>query len=308
MTNILVTGATGFLGSALTKSLKLDPSNTVITIERDKTPERPSAGDHTVRGDLTNFDLVRRTIGDYEIQQVYHMAAQSIVRICASDPLSAYQTNVMGTVNLLEACRTVGQSTVESILVSTSDKAFGHAPAPYNENTPLQPKFTYEATKACQDIVAQNYFHNYGVPTKVARCSNIYGPGDPNMSRLIPNTIRRVLSGEAPQIYKDVAGYIREFIYIDDVINAFKMITEKADPGEVFCVGGTIHLSVKELVERILDLCDSTLEIEYPERNVNFKEIETQYIDASKLLDLGWYMRWNLSSGLRKTIEYYKDV
>lgn len=308
MANILVTGGTGFIGQALVSKL-YDQGHNISTIVRDNNSNRFVCAHNIVYGDITNFDIVRRAISQHEPNYIYHLASQAIVRQCARDPITAYQVNVMGTVNLLEAVRQCGDM-VKSVVVSTSDKAYGHAPPPYNEDTPLMPKYTYEATKSCQDIVAQNYFHNYNVPTKVVRCSNVYGPGDPNTSRLIPNTIKRINQGEAPQIYKDVAEYIREWIYIDDVVDAFIKVAELAEAGENYCVGGTtpdFQYSVQAVVETLLNICNSNLVPTYPERIAKFKEIKEQYMNGDKLHQLGWSPKISLLEGLKRTVEFYTN-
>jgi len=307
MSNILVTGFQGFIGNALCKKLKQNKNNRVIGLGFDSHIDRETNADDVIYGDIRDGNLCNRVIGDYEVDTVYHLAAQSIVRICANDPVNAYDINVMGTARLLEACRTIGATRIKNVIVSTSDKAFGHSPSPYTERTPLQPRYTYEATKSCQDLLAQNYFYNYGVPVKICRCSNVYGPGDPNTSRLIPNSILKILHGEAPWIYSDVAEYVREFIYIDDVVNAFELVAERSVPGEIYCVGGTGAAKVKYLVETLLTLCQSSLEIQFIDKPAVFKEIQNQYIDATKLLSLGWRAGTNLLCGLSNTIEWYRN-
>lgn len=307
MKRILVTGASGFVGSRLIENLKRDSNNVVVALRRDVDNSQEVLEDYSVRGDLEDYDLVRRMVSDYEIESVYHMASNSIVRICAEDPRSAYSTNVMGTVNLLEAIRQ-GAPNIKSVVISTSDKAFGHAPVPYDEESPLKPKYTYEATKACQDIVGQNYFHNYRVPVKIARLSNIYGPGDPNCSRVIPNTIRRLLEGQGAMLYTDVADHVREFIYIDDAIEAYKTLDKHGTPGEPYCVGGGSVLKAKDLVKLISDLIGSEMPVEFVERSSVFKEIQEQYMDSSKIMALGWKPKMSLEEGIKKTIKYYKKV
>lgn len=310
--NIFVTGGSGFIGRSLIEFYSFDQSNRITVLLRDYESRNEwltKLNNVTiVYGDLTDINLLRRLIAEQEISHVFHCAAQSIVRICAQDPVSAYETNVMGTVYLLEAIRQVGMPHIKSIVVSTSDKAFGHSEPPYNEDTPLKPKYTYEATKSCQDIVSQNYFHNYGLPVKIARCSNVYGPGDPNTSRLIPNTIYRVLDNKAPQIYSEVAKYEREFIYIDDVVNAFNVISKHGVNGEAYCVGGTGVYKISVVVDKILALLGSTLLPEILVKSQNFKEIQSQYIISDKLSKLGWKPTHTLDQGLTETVAFYKGL
>jgi len=304
---ILVTGANGFVGSNLVRSLCKNPNNIVVAVRRDLDVNMKTPESFTAYGDITDYDFIRRVVADYEINSVFHLASQSIVRICANDPISAYKTNVLGAVNLLEALRHAAPY-LESVVISTSDKAFGHAPLPYNSDTPLMPKYTYEATKACQDIVGQNYFYNYDLPVKIARFSNVFGPGDPNWSRLIPNTINRIVHGESPILYSDVANYVREFIYIDDAVSAFETIDVKGMPGDIYCVGGGLVYKAKDLIQVILGLCDSNLSIEIVEKAATFKEVQEQWLDTSKIKSLGWAPKYDLETGLNKTIAYYRKV
>ncbi len=312
--NVLITGNNGFIGNAIFDRLVNDPAfKTLVGFSRTKPKGITYMGGTSgrryeyIQGDMTDYDTIRNLISEYEITHVYHMAAQAIVRKAAQDPVSAYQINVMGTVNLLEAIRTVGMPHIKSVVVSTSDKAYGHAPAPYTEETPFNPKFTYEATKACQDIVAQNYFHNYGLPIKIARCSNIYGPGDPNISRLIPNTIRRLKNNLPAQIYTSVENNLREWVYIDDVVDAFTLISDKGVNGEAYCVGGTETARVKEVIEKLNELCGSKLPVEYIDKTASFKEIEEQYIDGTKIKALGWNPKFSINQGLKATVDAYNN-
>jgi len=252
---------------------------------------------------------VRRVIADYEIEEVYHCAAQAIVRTCASDPYTTYDINVMGTVSLLEACRNSGD-TVKSIVVSTSDKAFGHAPIPYTEKTPLNPLYTYETSKACQQLITLSYFHNYGLPTKVVASSNVYGPGDPNLSRIIPNTIMNLANGKPALLFEGAAEYIREFVFITDVVDAFITAARKGKNGEVYCCGGTEHCSMLDLLRDICDIMgkDADKDIKTFQKSIYFKEIEKQYIDSTKLRNIGWDPKIPLDIGLQLTVDYYSEL
>lgn len=310
MRNCLVTGHTGFLGGAITGLLK-SGGDVVVGIERDENKRRNlvDSPDIFVKGDIRDYNFVRRVIADYEIEEVYHCAAQAIVRSCANDPYTTYDINVMGTVSLLEACRNSGD-TVKSIVVSTSDKAFGHAPIPYTEKTPLNPLYTYETSKACQQLITLSYFHNYGLPTKVIASSNVYGPGDPNLTRIIPNSIMRLANNEPALLFEGAAEYIREFVFITDVANAFVTASRNGKNGEVYCCGGTEHCAMIDLISDICELMgkDPSKDIKIFQKARYFKEIEKQYIDSTKLRNIGWDPKVPLDMGLKLTIDYYSDL
>lgn len=310
MSNIFVSGASGFIGGQLALDLLKD-GHKVITILRDELPHpavREMLKQFTViKGDLLDYDLVRRVVADYEVEEVYHFASQAIVRTCAQDPISAYQNNVMGTVHLLEAVRTTGPK-VRKVIVSTSDKAYGHAPPPYNEDTQPLPRFTYDATKACQDIACQNYFWNYGLPINVLRCANIYGPGDYNLSRIFPNSIFRCLRGEPPQMNSGVADYKREFLFIADAVQAFRLVAREAAPGENFCAGSGEIITIKELTAKIITACGAKLEPELIPKDEKFKELPEQWLSSQKLQALGWEASTVLTEGLNRTVEFYRHL
>jgi CDP-glucose 4,6-dehydratase len=310
--NCLITGHTGFLGSAIVGGVKKEnKEDLVVGIERDDNKRRDLRykPDVFVKGDIRDYDFIRRVIVDYEIEEIYHCAAQAIVRSCANDPYTTYDINVMGTVAMLEACRNSGD-TVKSVVVSTSDKAFGHAEIPYTEETPLNPLYTYETSKACQQLISLSFYHNYGIPVKVVASSNVYGPGDPNLSRIIPNTIVRLARGEQALLNEGASRHVREFVYIDDVVNAFITVARKGKSGEVYCCGGTQHLSIDKLLEKICVMMgfDPALEIKLFQKAKYFKEIEQQYIDSSKLRELGWKPTVRLEEGLKRSIEYYQGL
>lgn len=305
--NILITGAGGFVGSCLARRLLETTPNLhklILLYHNEKPPLVGIDRDNVilVHGSINDYALMSELIAKYEISTIYHMASNAIVRKCANDPYNAYVTNVMGTVTLLEAVRNVGMNNIKKIVISTSDKVYGHAPSPYNENTLFMPQYTYEATKACQDFVAQNYFFNYNLPINIVRSSNIYGPNDPNLSRVIPLTIKSIHNGKQPTIYSGAKDYVREFVYIDDFIDAVLLIAEKAKPGEAFCVGETHATSVENLITTICNLMEFKPGPVTIEKNDKFKEIKEQKIDATKLKGLGWKPKVTFEEGLRNCI------
>ena len=305
---VLITGAAGFIGSGLAQRL-LDSHNDgntrVILLYHQSNPVRQPRQRNAiaVRGNLNDYNFMSDLVSRYEINTIYHFASNSIVRKCANDPMNAYFTNVMGTVTLLEAVRNAGANTIERILMFTSDKVYGHAAPPYNEDTAFVPKYTYESTKACQDIVAQNYLHNYNLPINIVRSSNVYGPGDPNLTRIIPNAIRSINRGHPPIIFTGVKDYVREFVYVDDVVDAMFLINQTAGHGEAYCIGGTQTISIEGLVQRICELMKYRGGIAIVDKPSNFQEIREQSIDSTKLKTLGWSPKFSLDQGLERCIQ-----
>ena len=306
--NVLVTGASGFIGGCLSqKLLELGANVTCLVRATGWQSELDLTGATVFEGDVTDYNLMCEIISSKEIEYIFHLAANAIVRVAARDPMSTYNTNVMGTVSLLEAARNVGRC--KKIVVASSDKAYGdHDVLPYVEGMALQPKNTYDTSKACADMIARTYALNYSMPIVVTRCSNVYGPGDPNQSRIIPNSIVKILKGEPPMLYSDVSIMEREFIFIDDVIAACLFLAESGPEtnGEAFNVGGTGAVAVAEVVDMILTLMKSDLKPNIVPREPVFKEILKQYIDAGKLRNaVGWAPKVELLEGLKKTIKWY---
>lgn len=315
--NVFITGISGFIGSAIAKRLSGQGANIVgLVKDVNRNITDPFSDDDIPMtlaiGDITDFDLIRSIISSKEIDMVFHLAAYSIVRISAKDPMSTYKTNVMGTVSLLEAVRSVNKHV--PVIVASSDKAYGdHLVLPYVESQALKPRNTYDTSKACGDLIAQSYAWNYHMPIIVTRCSNVYGPGDFNFSRIIPNSINLIKNGERPMLYSDVQNMQREFIYIDDVAEAYDMLARAMErtaefDGEAFNIGGTGPVAIDDLVKMISrKMGREDLDPEIIPRNSEFMEIERQYIDASKIKDaVGWFPKTTLHDGLDRTIEWYR--
>lgn len=311
--NVLVTGAGGFIGGALTNRLVEEGMNVVCLVRSFNGAKRFALSRTTMyEGDVSDYNLMRSIISSHEIDYVFHLAASAIVRISARDPVSTYQTNVMGTVALLEACRVSGRC--KKIIVASSDKAYGdHDVLPYIESMALQPHNTYDTSKACTDMIARSYAQNYDMPICVTRCSNVYGPGDQNISRIIPNSIARIMRGEPPMLFSDVSEMEREFIYIDDVVDAniALALSGARTNGEAFNVGGTPDGAIKidTIVRVIANMMGSELEPEIVQREPMFKEIKRQFIDSSKLrFETGWAPSISLHRGLESTILHYREL
>ena len=313
MQKVLITGGTGFLGSHITKRLINNvESITIVTTDiRQQTTLKSLGVDvdkiNLVKGDVRDFDFLRLLFNEYEFDTVFHLGALSEVKKCQPDPKLAFDVNVGGTVNILEACRMYGK--VKAVVVSSSDKAYGSGEVPYVEGQSLNGVGTYEVSKSATDLIARSFYSNYGVPVVVTRCSNLYGGGDMNFSRVIPNNINKILNDESPMIWKGSEKSTREFLYIDDAVNAYLSLVENIDKtkGEAYNIGSGEIFTIEELLNALLDTMDSNLEIEYVEKD--FPEISHQYLDSSKIKEhTGWKPETSLFVGLTKSIKSYEEI
>ncbi len=304
--NILVTGAEGFLGSRLTGRLtgRLKPRTTVFGLCHDRMADyRPQVV--SVRGDVTDLARILDIIVNCEIDQIYHLAAKSIVRNCVNDPLGCFGTNVLGTAVLLEAARQSGR--VKGIVVMESDKSYGAGPIPYVETQALNPGGVYESSKAAAGMVARAYYHNYGLPVFTVRSANVYGPNDRNLSRLVPNTITRILTGKKPQITEGADKYVREFIFADDVCECLEHLMNVGPWGEAINIGSGESSTVGALIAMICELLGVPANTDVWPRPQRLTEIATQMLDVSKLRHLFCDFRpTRLREGLQLTVNWYK--
>ena len=253
----LVTGGTGLVGCWLVKRL-IDTKADVVCLVRDWVPQsemvRSKAIEQvtSIRGDVTDQEELERIMGEYEIDTVIHLAAQTIVSIANRNPVSTFDTNIKGTWCVLEACRR--SPGVKQIVVASSDKAYGdHEDLPYDESTPLQGQHPYDVSKSCADLIAHAYAETYCLPVAITRCGNFYGGGDLNWNRIIPGTIRSVVRGKAPIIRSD-GSFVRDYFYVEDGAAAYMLLAERlaekpALSGQGFNFSNEIQVSVLDLVQ-----------------------------------------------------------
>jgi CDP-glucose 4,6-dehydratase len=309
----LVTGGTGLVGGWLVRRL-IEHGADVVCLVRDWVPqcELVRSGDvervKVVRGDVREQTLLERILGEYEIDSVIHLAAQTIVGIANRNPVSTFETNIGGTWALLEACRRSPR--VKQIVVASSDKAYGDQETlPYDETTPLQGQHPYDVSKSCADLIAHSYAVTYGLGVAITRCGNFYGGGDLNWNRIVPGTIRSVLRGERPVIRSD-GNYTRDYFYVEDGAAAYMHLTERLARdvslrGEAFNFSNELQCTVTDLVQRVLSLMGSTLRPDV--RNEANNEIRHQYLSAKKARQrLEWSPLFGLDDGLRNTIQWYR--
>ncbi len=309
-----VTGATGLVGGWLVKSLVAAGAD-VICLVRDWVPGSEVARSgyldrvKVVRGDVANQAMLERALGEYEIDTVIHLAAQTIVGIANRNPVSTFEANIQGTWCLLEACRRSPK--VKSIVIASSDKAYGDQDVlPYDETTPLQGQHPYDVSKSCADLISYTYAKSYDLPVVITRCGNFYGGGDLNWNRIVPGTIRSVLRGQAPVIRSD-GSFVRDYFYVEDGAAAYLLLAEKLaqNPslkGEAFNFSNELQVTVLELTQRILDVMGSDLVPDV--RNEASNEIKHQYLSAAKARRmLDWEPLYSLDGALEKTIQWYRE-
>jgi len=308
----LVTGARGFAASWLAKAL-LESEAEVTSIDRDAgSPTglelQGIAGDvNDVVADLRDYDAVLDLLRSSRIDTVFHLAAQPIVGNANASPLPTFETNVGGTWVLLEACREAG---VERVVVASSDKAYGpHDRLPYTEDSALQPIFPYDVSKAATDLIARSYWHTYRLPVAVTRFANLYGGGERNFSRLIPETVTAVLDGRRPVIRSDGSPE-RDFLYVEDATRAYLAVAEVLQTaevgGEAFNAGWGRPHPVREVIDLICELGPNDVEPDYQGSGNPPGEIDRQYLDSTKIRErIGWEPAVDLREGISRTLEWY---
>lgn len=313
--NVFVTGATGLLGSWMVEDLVKKGANVTCLI-RDWVPGSKLISSGTVNrsnivhGQLEDYELLVRALNEYEIDTVFHLAAQTIVGTASRSAISTFEANVRGTWNLLEACR-VNSKMIQRILVASSDKAYGPQDnLPYTEDMPMQGRYPYDVSKSCADLIAQSYFHTYQMPITITRCVNLFGGGDLSFNRLVPGTIASALRGEPPVIRSN-GKFIRDYFYVMNAVDGYLKLAEKMPDdsinGQAFNFGYGEPLSVLELVDEILTIMGKR-SLEPVILNEASNEIINQYLDCAKARKLlGWKPQYNREEGLRQTIQWYEQ-
>ena len=312
--NVLVTGCSGFLGSWLTQTL-VEQGALLVGLIRDQVPQSHLTRSGTikqirvVRGGVEDYDLVHRLLNEYEVDTIFHLAALTIVPIAYRAPLTTFESNIKGTWVILEAAR--NSPLINRVILASSDKAYGsQKELPYTEEMPLLAQYPYDVSKACAEMLASTYYHTYNLPVAVTRCANLYGGGDLNFNRLVPEVIRAALLGERPVIRSD--GLMRrDYLFVRDAANAYLTLAEKLDTlalqGEAFKFGMDNPISVLEMTRLIISLSQHP-ELEPIVEGRDLKEIQDQYLCSDKAREiLGWRPQHTLREGLGQAMAWYQD-
>ena len=311
---VLVTGCSGLVGSWTVRYL-LESGAHVIGLVRDRVPgsELWRTGligqIDVVHGAVEDLPIMERAVAEYEVQTVFHLAAQTIVGIANRAPLSTFESNIKGTWTVLEAVRRSGFR--PNVVIASSDKAYGsHRVLPYTEEAPLLAQHPYDVSKACADMLSLSYYHTYGLPVCVTRCGNFYGGGDLNWNRLVPGTIRSILRGKRPVLRSD-GSLIRDYFYVKDGAAAYLHLAEKMEQqpdivGKAYNFSNELQMTALEMVQRILHLMNSELEPDI--RAQASHEIPHQYLSAERARSmLGWQPKYDLERALAETIQWYRN-
>jgi CDP-glucose 4,6-dehydratase len=311
---VLVTGATGMVGSWLVKDLLARNAYVVaLVLDADPQTELYRSGDvdrvAVISGRLEDLGTLERAITLHDIDTVFHLGAQTIVGAAHRAPFYTFEANIRGTYTLLEACRRHADL-VRSVVVASSDKAYGEQALPYTEEAPLRGRHPYEVSKSCADMLAQAYHHTYRLPVTIARCGNIYGGGDLNWSRIIPGTVRDFLHGRRPVIRSN-GRFLRDYMYVKDAVAAYLCLAEAVDRedvgGQAFNFSDEAPATVFEVVEAIQRAmgCEH---LQPDVRNEARGEIPDQCVSAARARSvLGWQARYTREQGLAETIEWYRE-
>lgn len=309
---VLVTGATGIVGSWLVRAL-LEQGATIVALVLDADPQSElyRSGDirrvSVVNGALEDFRNLERALLAHDVDSVFHLGAQAIVDIAHRAPLATFETNIRGSYNLLEACR-LHADRVRRVVVASSDKAYGEQELlPYTEETALNGRHPYDVSKSCADLLAQSYHHSYGLPVAIARCGNVYGGGDLHWDRIVPGTIRSLLRGERPIIRSD-GTYVRDYLYVKDCVAGYLALSDAIDrvAGDAFNFSTESPVTVSEIVTTTRKIVGRT-DLEPIIQNVARGEIRNQSLSARKARErLGWQAAFDLERGLAETVAWYE--
>lgn len=312
---VFVTGGSGFVGANLVKRLSNEGSR-VVVLERDRVS--PNSLDvfalrdkvDVVTGSVDDLALIERIINEFQPGFVFHLAAQALVNAANRSPVSTFEANIRGTYMLLEACRRAEPQ--PTVVVASSDKAYGsHETLPYTEDFALQGVFPYDVSKSCTDLIARSYALTYKMPVAVTRSANIYGPGDLNLSRIVPGTIVSILRGERPIIRSDGTP-VREFIHVDDVVDGYLTVAANIETaaGQAYNFGSDEPVKILDLVNEMLVAAGRQDDLK-PEILLTTKierEIDAQYLSGAKIArELNWKPSIGLANGLRTSFDWYRE-
>jgi CDP-glucose 4,6-dehydratase len=315
---VLVTGAQGFIGSWLVDRLLQEGARVIVP--RRPVPEesrfrQQGLQDRCEQVELELLDLgsVTRALDEHQVELVFHLAASTVVDAAGKSPLFAFETNVRGTFNLLEACRVAQPHAPERrVVIASSAHVYGkQGDIEYSEEVGLRPSRPYDVSKACADMIARCHAQTYEMPVAVTRLANVYGGGDRNWSRIVPDSSRSLARGERPVIRSDGTPE-RDWLYVEDAVGVYLAVERSLDDpafwGRAWNAGSGQPVSVRELVATLIEVSGEQLEPDIQGSERPQRELDRQYLDSAAIqAELGWQPVWTLQDGLRKAYAWYAD-
>lgn len=306
---VLVTGATGLVGGHIAE--KLVAQGAIVFITRRSRDSRSyfsekKLDEKTISAicDIKDYNRVFDVISKYEIEYIFHVAAQPIVPTAFINPKEALETNIMGTVNVLEAARHCPN--IKGIVVASSDKAYGKKCDNATETAPMAGDHPYDVSKSCADLIARTYAKTYGLPVVVSRFGNIYGPGDLNVNRIVPGIMKAIIFNETLEIRSD-GTFIRDYVYVKDVADGYLLLMENIDKakGEAFNFSTGYNLSVLQLIDKVSEAIEKKCKYKIADNQKN--EIPAQSLNYDKATKvLGWKSNYTFEGGIKETYAWYK--
>ncbi|MCB0515766.1 MAG: dTDP-glucose 4,6-dehydratase [Chitinophagales bacterium] len=321
---ILITGGAGFIGTHLVKHMvRKYPQYFIVNLDKltyagnlqnlDDIAGSPNY--HFVKGDIVDSNFLHQLFTQYTFDGVMHLAAESHVDRSIASPMDFIHTNIIGTVNLLNACKNAWQD-------NFSDKIFYHVSTDevygtlgdtglFEETTAYDPRSPYSASKASSDHLVRAYFHTYGLPVKISNCSNNYGPYQ-FPEKLIPLFIHNIKQNKPLPVYGD-GKYTRDWLWVEDHVRAIDLIYHQAAVGKTYNIGGFNEWQNIDLIKTLCNIMDAKLQrpAGSSEQLITYVKDRAGHdrryaIDATKLQkDLGWSPSLQFKEGLEKTVDWY---